>query len=229
MGMSSEKPIESAAEGATKGVLDFSEEKIKQLVERFRNRDIAFVEDPEIINIAKEQRKTSEWTLFKELIDDHDLHILFQLGLTLRKLERQRDRVSSLRDKIRDKYDIKGLHIAQLIQNGFFNRFLAIALERTPTPQQLKFEIKTLLDDIEKTVIFVKETENIDYTTQEIIVRIQANSPRTLMICASGYAQPKCNEIGEVMKKWIFERAISYEYELYETRFKTVFFLNKVS
>ena len=75
--MSSEDPFASAAEGATKGALEYAEDKIKELVIKFRNRDIAFVQDPETINIAKEQRKTSEWNLFKQYVDDPDLHILF--------------------------------------------------------------------------------------------------------------------------------------------------------
>lgn len=228
--MSSEKDLlESVAKGATKGALEWTTEKINKLAEKFANRELVFVEDPAIITLAKDQRKTSEWNLFKEFIDDHDFRILFQMGLTLRKLETQKERVEFLRDKILNKYDIKGLHIAQLIQNGFFNRFLANALERNTTPQQLKFEIKSFLDNIEKTVVFVKESDNVDYITQEIIVKIQANSPRTFMICGSGYAKQKCDQIGETMKNWVHERAIGYDYEVYKTRHKEVFFLNKLA
>jgi hypothetical protein len=227
--MSSEKPnpVADVAEGVTKGAIKVTAEGLKQLVERFLNKDLAFVEDPEIIDIAKEQRKTSEWHLFKDYIDDHETHILFQMGLTLRRLERKKERIGPLRDKIRDNYDTKGLHIAQLIQNGFFNRFLANALERTPTPQQLKFEIKSLLDNIENTVIFVKETDNVDAETQEITIRLMANSPRTFMVCGSGYAKQKCEQIGYTLKQWIRKGAIKYTYEVYETQFKQVFFLNK--
>lgn len=225
--MLSKDSVASTAEGVTKGILNWTEDKIKGVVERFNNNDIAFVQDPETINLAKEQRKTSEWNLFKQYINDHDLHILFQMGLTLRKLERKKERVESLRGKIIDKYDTKGLHISQLIQNGFFNRFLANALERTPTPQQLKFEIKSFLDNIERTVVFVKDYDNVDYKTKEIIVRIQANSPRTFMVCGSGYAKQKCDQIGEIMQKWVHERAISYDYEIYVTENKRVYFLNK--
>lgn len=225
--MSSKDPVASTAEGVTKGVLAFSEEKIKDWVKGFFDKDIAFVENPDTINLVKEQRKTSEYGLFKQYIDDHDLHILFQMGLTLRRLERQKERIQPLRDKIKDKYDTKGLHIAQLIQNGFFNRFLANALERTPTPQRLKFEIENLFDNIENAVVFVKELDNVDYKVEEITVRILANSPRTFIICGSGFAKTKCHQIGETMKKWIRARALNYTYEVYETQFKEVFFLNK--
>lgn len=225
--MSSEDPVASAAEGVTKGVLVFSEEKIKGLVKRFLDKDIAFVEDPETIKLVKQQRKTSEYDLFKQYIDDHDLRILFLMGLTLRRLERKKEQVQSLRDKIVDKYDIKGLHIAQLIQNGFFNTFLANALERTPRIQQLKFEIKSLFDNIGNTVVFVKEFDNVNHTVEEITVKIYANSPRSFMVCGSGSARRKCHQIEKEMKKWIRTRAIKYDWEVYESEFKTVFFLNK--
>jgi len=228
--MSSENPnpIADVAEGVTKGVLSFSKEQLSGLIEKFLNKELAFVEDPETINIAKEQRKTSEWYLFKQYIDEHDLRILFQLGLTLRKLERQKERVNSLRRNIIKKYETKGLHIAQLIQNGFFNRYLASALERTRTPEQLKLEIKNLLDDIENTVFFAQESDNADLVAQAIIIKILANSPKTFIICSSGYAKNRCHEIEDIMKDWVRTGTLKYEYEVYVSKYKEVFFLNKL-
>lgn len=223
METSSKDPLESASAGVTKGVLSWTEEKVKALVERFQNRDVAFVEDPETINLAKEQRKTSEWNLFKQYIDDPDLRIIFQMGLTLRKLEGKKQLIESLRNKILDKYDTKGLHIAQFVQNGFFGKFLANALERSTTPQKLKFEIESLFKNVENTVVFVKETDNVEKETQEIITKIRANSPKTFVICSSGFAKKKCKEIKEKTMK----RISGYEAELYETRFKEIYFINK--
>lgn len=40
--MSSNDPIESASKGVAGAVLEWSEEKIKELVIKFKNRDIAF-------------------------------------------------------------------------------------------------------------------------------------------------------------------------------------------
>lgn len=229
--MSSEEPnpIADVAEGVTKGVIKVSAEGLRQLIERFQNKDIVFVSDPETIILAREQRKTSEWNLFTQIIgkDDHYHRILFQVGLTLRKLEGKKERLESLRNDIRNTYDIKGLHIAQLIQNGFFNRFLANALERNPAPQQLKFEIKNLFDNIENTVVFVNKDDNVDIRIEEITTKIYANSPKTFIICGSGFAKSKVQEIVEIMERWVHERAIKYEYEIYQTRFKEVFFLNK--
>ena len=221
--MSSEDPLASAAEGVTKGFLGWTEEKIKGLVRRFQDRDIAFVQNPETINLLKEQRNTSEWNLFREYVDDHDLRILFMLGLTLRKLEDQQDQLKSLRDKIVNKYDAKGLHIAQFIQDGLFGKFLGNALERTSTPQKLKFEIKNLFDNIEQTVVFVKETDDVYKKTEEVVAKLRANSPNTFIICSSGYAKKKCEQIKEKTMKKIS----GYVAERSETQFKQIYFLNK--
>ncbi|MGD0978889.1 MAG: hypothetical protein ABR962_07075 [Candidatus Bathyarchaeia archaeon] len=221
--MSSEDPLASAAEGVTKGFLGWTEEKIKGLARRFRDRDIAFVQNPETINLLKEQRSTSEWSLFREYVDDHDLHILFMLGLTLRKLENQPDQLVPLRDKIVNKYDAKGLHIAQFIQDGLFGKFLGNALERTSTPQKLRFEIKNLFDNIEQTVVFVKETDDVDKKTEEVVAKLRANSPSTFIICSSGYAKKKCEQIKEKTMKKIS----GYVAERSETQFKQIYFLNK--
>ena len=82
-------PVESAAKGAVKAVLEYSEEKLKELVERFKNKDLVFIQDKEIIEIAKEQRAKGEWAFFKIYVKDNDLRILFQMGLTLRELEKK--------------------------------------------------------------------------------------------------------------------------------------------
>jgi hypothetical protein len=145
------------------------------------------------------------------------------LGLTLRKLENQPDQLVPLRDKIVNKYDAKGLHIAQFIQDGLFGKFLGNALERTSTPQKLRFEIKNLFDNIEQTVVFVKETDDVDKKTEEVVAKLRANSPSTFIICSSGYAKKKCEQIKEKTMKKIS----GYVAERSETQFKQIYFLNK--
>ncbi len=153
--LSSKDPVDSAAKGATKAFLEYSEEKIKQFIEKFKNRDIAFVEDSEIIDIAKEVRETGEWDLFKNYVDNEEFRILFQMGLTLRRLEKEGKPIEPLKKRILNKYDITGLHIAYFVQNGFFSKYIGNVLERASTPQRLTFEIKNLFENIDNTVIFI--------------------------------------------------------------------------
>lgn len=225
METSSKDPLASATEGVTKAFLGWTEEKIKGFVARFHNKDIAFVSDPEIIDLAKKQRKTSEWNLFKQYIEDPNLRILFQMGLTLRRLDEQEkiQELEALRGKIVNKYDTKGLHIAQFIQNGFFGKFFGNVLERTSTPEKLKFEIKNLLQNIERTVVFIKRTDDVEMKTEEILAKIRAHSPNLFIVCSGGRAKTKC---GDIMKT-VMRRISGYDAELYQTRYKEMYFINK--
>ncbi len=223
----SSDPIESAAKGAIKGALEFGADQVKAIAKRFQRNELIFAEDPEVIALAKKQRLTAEFTLLKEYTAERDLHILFQMGITLRKLERQKERVESLRHKILTKFGAKGLHTAQLVQNGFFNKYLVSALERSQTIQQLRIEIKELLDNIENTVVFTKESDDADFVAQAIIIKLLANNPKTFIICASGYAKTTFKDIVDMMLKWISTGALKYEYEMYISKNKEAFFLNK--
>jgi len=145
------------------------------------------------------------------------------MGLTLRRLEEHPKQLGDLRDKIVNKYDIKGLHIAQFIQNGFFGKFLGNILERTSTPEKLKFEIENLLKNIERTVIFIKQADNEDIKTEEIVTKIQAHSPNLFIVCSGGGAVTKCGNI----TKRVMKRISDYNAELYKTRYKEIYFINK--
>jgi len=233
---SSKDPLASAAEGVTKGVLGWTEEKIKGFVARFRNKDIAFVSDPEIINLAKKQRETPEWKLFEQYVEDRDLRILFQMGLTLRKIARRKkirkkhgiyvrtNHVIPLRRNILDNFGSKGLHIAQFIQNGHFGKIIGNILERAPTPEKLRIEIESILNNIEQTTIFIKHSDNVNNRAEEAAIKILAHSPSTFIIFGSGNAMIKCGTIKEeVMKK-----ISGYEVESYEAEYLRIYFINKV-
>ncbi len=224
--MSSERdPIESAAKGATKGVLDWTADKIKELVVRFNNRELAFIKDRETIDIAKEQRNNPEWKFFIEHIKDSELHILFQMGLTLRKLENEDKDEASLRTKILNKYDKKGLHIAQVVQNGIFSNYIGNILKRTPTSQRLRLEIENLFENIEKTVIFIKIDDDEKKKVLEVVSKITAHSPETFIISSRGNAMEKCEKI---MKKVMLKIA-NYEVELYLSKDRRNYFLIQVN
>lgn len=225
--MSSE-PNQTAdiAKGVTKGVLDWSLDKIKELARRFRNREINFIKDVETINIAKEQRIASEWEIFKHYISDRDFRVLFQMGLTLRRLERdeKKEKLDGLREKIKNRYDTKGLHIAQIVQSGIFNKYIGIVLGTTTTSQKLRFEINNLFESIEKTIVFIQMTDDVDKKIKEIDIKINANSPKTFIISSFGTTMATCEEI----KDGVMEEISGYECESYATKNRKVYFLIKI-
>lgn len=223
--MSSSDPVESASKGATEGLLEWTEEKVKQLVRRFKDRKIAFVQDAETIEIAKEQRQTSEWELFQTCVDDQRLHILFQMGLTLRRLEKDQKQRDDLRGKIHSKYGAEGLHIAQFVQNGFFPKYYGNLLTRTPTtPDELKCEITDFFKNIEITNSYIQNTDSVEKEAATIVTRIQSHSPKTYIISGSRTATNKCKKVKDI----VMRRILGYEEELYRTEIKEVYFLNRV-
>lgn len=145
------------------------------------------------------------------------------MGLTLRGLENKQEKLKSLRNKILKRYGTEGLHFAEFVQNGFFGKLVGNVLQRIPSPSRLKSEIENLLMNIEKTVVFIKQADDVDKRTEEIIIKINANSPNTFIICSSGTAKVKCEEI----KEKVMGRISGYDAELYKTKFKEIYFINK--
>lgn len=230
--MSSEDgSIESAAKGATKGFLEYTEEKVKALVRKFKDRDLAFIQDEKTIEVAKEQRKKSEWVLFKTYVDNVDYHILFQMGLTLRAYERQNIDFNPLKKRILNKFQRKGLYIAHFVQNGLFSKYVGNILEKSLTIEQLKIEITNLFNNIENTVAFIQKTDEIKHKVPEIVTKIRAHSPDTFIISSVGAAIETCDE---VMKAIISDIGSKYTVELYSAEVeknieenKRIYFLNR--
>ncbi len=216
-------PLDSATRGATKGFLDWTAEKVKELVIKLRDRKIAFVADVETVRIAREQRKTSEWIIFRDNVSDSDLRILFQMGLTLRKLENEGQSIHPLRQKIFKKYGKKGLHVAQVVQNGTFSRYYGSILEKAATPEKLRAEILDLFTNVDNRVIFVQKIDKVKKKADLIVTKLNANSPDTFVISGYGNAKEICKKIhNEVM-----QRISGYESELYKSDIKRIYFLNK--
>lgn len=222
--MSSKDPVESAAKGVAAAVIEWSEDKVKALARKFRDRKLAFVQNPEIIKLAKELRLTSEWEFFQLYVDDPRLHILFQMGLILRQLERNEKQREDLRGRILRKYGPEGLHIAQFIQNGFFPKYVSNILERVTSPVELKSEVMDLFRNIEVTNSYIQIYDNVEKEAATIVARIRSNSPRTYIIGGTRSAGIKCKKV----KNLVMQQISGYRDELYRTEIKEIYFLNKV-
>lgn len=225
--MSSEDSVESTVKGATKGLLEWTEEKIIQAVKQFIDKNIAFVEDPETIKLMKEQREKGELDIFKGYIKDKDLHVLFQMGLVLRHLEKENKDFEPLKKKIKKKYFEKGLRVAYFVQNGLFNKYIGNLLDKGLSSTEIKSEIENLFENIDNVVAFVSHTDKIVQKINEIITKIQAHSPETFIISSIGAAIDVCEQI----KNGVMQGIINYECEEYisEVKSKQIYFLNRIS
>ena len=180
-------PIEHAAEVAIKASLDWSIDKIKELALKFKNNDISFLEDTEAFEEALNQLKTEEWKFYKRYIKDKYLRILIELGLTLRKFENDDRKLKYLRDKIHERFDTKGLRIAQVIQNETLLKFSGTLL-KINNVAGITHTIEDLLNNVDRDVVFIKETDEVENLYDELKTKIYANLPRILLLISKGSA-----------------------------------------
>jgi hypothetical protein len=224
MEMSSNPAIEGAAKAATEVAIKWTAEKIKEYIIKFKHRDVAFVEDVTTIQLALKQRKTSEYTIFKDNIKDERLRILFQLGLTLRGIEKDEEKCKNLRNTIMKKYGTEGLHISEFVQNGIFAKFLAAFLEKGLTPEQLKAEIWNLFQHIEQTNSFVQANDDEEKVAEAIITRIQSHCPKTYSISGLKSVKQNVRRIATMTTR----RIDGYSIEAYDADIRVIVFLNRI-
>jgi hypothetical protein len=218
--------MNNPAVAATYGSLEWSKDKILGLVEKFRNRKLAFIEDHETIELVRDQRHSTEWQILSPYLADRKLRIVSQIGLTLRKLENDIEKVGRLRTKILRKYGQEGLHIAEAVQNGVLSTFIGIDMSLAQSPADMTNQIETMLNNVDKFIVFVKPEDNVDKVTREIEIRLMADVPRTLILygCRSEARQ----RVHSIVKK--LERTNpSYTYTISESKIKTIVIVTKAS
>lgn len=209
--MSSE-PLKDLAEGVTEGVLNWTTDFIKQLAKSFQENKLKFIRDKENIEIAKEQYNSGELQIYKSYIEDKEKLMILRMGLVLRRLENkgEKERKQNLREDIMKKYEIKGLHIAQFVENGILNRYIGILLDDISSVEKFKERINEIIDNIERYIIFVKTTDN-DRSILESCLRITTvNLSMIFIVSGIGSAAEIVREIEERLVELLKE---NYELE----------------
>lgn len=216
--MSSDDFIASTAEGATKGFLEFSAEKINDWLKKFKNKELAFIQDKKTIDIVREQYNSGESKFYKTYINDPHLLFLIRMGLTLRRLEDDKERQLSLRDRIFRKYKVGGLHIAEFVQNGILNRYAGILIEELTSIENLQNEIEEVLKNIDKYTIFVQANSTQIEILKKINIIISSHSPCIFIISgfknAAKLVSDSLENFKEILKDYDFERFSSGEKEI---------------
>ena len=206
--------IASAAKGTAAAVIEWTEEKIKQYAKKFKDKNLAFIEDTETIKLAKELRNSGEFNFFKRYIKDDNLHVLFQMGLTIKSLEKNGKDWKSLVKKIHKNYDREGVHIANFVANGLFSKYVNCFLDKGIDEDELKEEIEYLFKNIDNIVSFIQQDDNPKQKVGEIVTKIQAFSPLVFIISSIGVAITVCEKV----KKLVMQKVSStYDCESYDS------------
>ncbi len=180
--------IEATAKGVTGAIIEKVPQKIEELIRKFKHKELLFIEDEDTVNVVIEQRKKPEFSLYKLYTKDTDLLLQMEMGFSLRRLDRDGkvDKLQRLRAFIKTKYGEVGLHIAQLVQGGAFLHYLIILFGSSGSQKELEEAILTILNDIEKYVVFVQAYSDVNLAADSLVTRINSNLPRAVIICSYG-------------------------------------------
>jgi hypothetical protein len=221
-----EQPNIDLVAGITKGSLDWTKDQIRGFVAKLRDRSLAFIEDRETIELVREQRHSTEWQILSQYVKDKRLRIVAQTGLSLRKLEDDKEKVDRLRIKILKAHGIEGLHIAEAVQNEVLTTFIGIDSPLSVSPADMTNQIERLLINVEKYIVFVGPEDSVDYRVREIETRLMADVPNTLILygCRND-ARNKVHSIVSRLRKTV----LSYEFTVSESKIKTIVIMTRES
>jgi len=217
-------PLESISKGATKGVIEWSSQQIKELVRKFNDRELLFIEDKETIDIVKNQRKKPELNFYRKYIKDHDLRLQVEMGFSLRQLGNEPDKLGDLKEKIVRRYGREGVYVAEFVQLGVFTKYASLLLGDTQNEKELEDGLNEILKNIEKYVLFVKASDDEKRSSGVVVSRINSNIPRVFILFSKGsVANNKAKRILEFVKTQI----LGYGFQTYVEDAQQYFFILK--
>ncbi len=184
-------PIESATKGITKGTYEHIEEKLDEWMRKFRQGDLAFIEDEKTVEIVRSQRRKPSWRIFRKYVKNPDIRLQIEMGLSLKALDNDMERLATLKRKIIAKFGSKGLHVAELSQVGLIDKYIWLLIDETSDEKDLHDGVEEIFKDIDRYVEFVKAEQDIDRTVKTIVTRIMSLKPRANIILCRGDAAEK--------------------------------------
>ncbi len=198
--------IEKAAKGATEGVLDWTKENLKELVpalvKRFRNREVAFVQNKKTADSIQKQNQTSEYKMLCTFIPKGPFRVLIRAGLALREIEGNRDEVAQLKDNIHAKYQKAGVRIAELAQIGITKQLVEYLVEVYKNPTDVKERVLAFFNQADQLTIFItKEDEDrAERMSKLVMERVDTNPSGMVILFASGSAVSVAVKILKIIK-----------------------------
>lgn len=138
--------------------------------------------------------------------------------MTLRRIEGDEERVHNLRGKILNKYKVRGLHVAEFVQNGILNRYVGILIDELSSIKDLEKEIREVLENIEKHAIFVKGTDRAGQVIKKSVSIVNAHSPFIFVVSgiksASEIVKNCVEKLKDALNDYLLERVSGGEKEI---------------
>lgn len=202
------KPLRDLAEGSTRALLDFGAEKVAELARRFKNRELRFIQDERTIEEVRQERHSREYAGYEPYLKSTRTRVPVQLGLALRKTAKDPVIVENLRTKIRKKFGLPGLHLAQAAQAGILSVLMS-ELRKVETDHSYEDEVLDVFENIDRYVIFFQATVNVNLESGAVLSRLRTGSPPVFAIAGSGNAIEQAAAVARTVVK-----AVEDQYEV---------------
>lgn len=174
------------------------------LAKRFRNREVAFLEDLEVSSNIQKVRRGPEFADFAT-IGNREQRAIIALGLALRRQAQEGNplKIADTRARIHRKYGAKGLHLAQAAQAELLTAIMAELKKRATSTADYETQMKRVLDHIEDYVLFIMEGDNPDRAAETTSSKLRRDIPPIFIIAGSGKAVPIASEAAFVVSRQI--------------------------
>jgi hypothetical protein len=183
--------LESLAKGATKGFFEHWEEKLPDWLSRIKNNELRFIEDESTYEVAKKESGNAEYKLFTQFAPKGWARTFFTLGLAMREIETEKEKVQSLKDDIYRKHGKAGVHTAELVQRGIITELVGQLAKIFANPADVTKKLVTFLEGIEDLAIFVgsANAKHVERICGLVKTRVDAMSSHMVIVFGSGYAR----------------------------------------
>ncbi len=224
--MKGDDPIRSAAAGVTDSAIDHAREAVTPFLKKLFNHQLAFIQHPENLDLAKEQRRKPEWQIYQEYVHDRRLRILIQSGMSLRDLEgdpANADRIKGFRENIVSKWGPEGLHIAQVVQTGLLAEVFGTAVRTSPGKKEASEFIEDTLNDAETYCVFIRVEDDPKRKAREIVARVDAIRPKFLYLLSKG----KAKDVLHAVAKRVHKEVAGYGWSKKEDKYSFIYVLSR--
>ena len=185
-------PVKSAAEGAAKGTvegfLNWTKEQVEELARKFRDREIAFVEDKSTAETIKRQKDVSDYGFITRFLPRGHLRVLVSLGLALRQMEDNRQDVTQLKNSIYAQFGNIGVWVAELVQLGLVSQLLARLTKIYNNPKDVEKRLVAFLEQVDQLAIWISKRDMKNYRRFVDLVssRVDTNPSQMVILLGKG-------------------------------------------
>jgi hypothetical protein len=156
------------------------------------------------------------------------MRIIFQMGLALRRLERDRTRAQDLLDlrtRLKRKYGVAGLRAAELVQRGILGTYFLKLLREEASPADIESAVEDLMRRVDLYTSFIQEKDDAKEIVKELYIRVLSQAARMFIVLGYGAAKTKARKVVDDLLKTLPK---AYGAERHETDRDFFAFIGKV-